>query len=482
MKESEFEQYLLELDKDNITSEDVLILALYDDVEPLILQRRVHKLQDRARELGVPVKRVDECLAALKNGLEQSAKKDKPAPCAFDGITISAVKQALNNLGITIQYNQLLKELEVHGLPEYYSSGNAANILPAYLKDYFKSQGVKGAARDTIIDYLECIADENRYNPLKDFFAVERWDGVNRFTELYKILGVTDSRYKDYIRKWMIQCVALGLNDEDNPVGAEGVLVLQGPQGLAKTSFFRILSPFPKWFVEGAVIDLRDKDSLIKAVGGFITELGELESTLKRDQPALKAFITSPQDKIRAPYARTAPTVPRRTSFCGTVNPKDYLRDNTGSRRFWTVPVTNIDKKTLFSLPRAWINQLWFQVYSLYCEDHNGFRLTDTEIKELQEANRQYEVTLPFEIEIMEKLDFSLPVEQWEWWKASEVKSVIVGNVSAVQVGKVLSKNLKSIRGDDGEVESPLIPFKNPRISRGYPEYFIPLKHSDYRW
>lgn len=58
-----------------------------------------------------------------------------------------------------------------------------------------------------------------------------------------------------------MQCVALGLNDESHPVGADGVLVLQGDQGLAKTSFFRIMSPFPRWFVEGAIIDMSNKDT-----------------------------------------------------------------------------------------------------------------------------------------------------------------------------------------------------------------------------
>ena len=226
-----------------------------------------------------------------------------------------------------------MKEAEVKGLPDCYSTENATNILPVYLMDYLKTCNFKGISQQIIDGHLNCIADQNRYNPVEELLKNGKWDGIDRIGEVYHILGVTLSKHQDYIRKWLIQCVALALNDDENPIGADGVLVLQGAQGIAKTSFFRILSPFPRWFVEGAVIDLKDKDTLLKALSGWLTELGELDSTLKREQSALKAFITSPDDRIRPPYARNFTRTPRRTSFCGTVNPEDYLRDETGSRR-----------------------------------------------------------------------------------------------------------------------------------------------------
>lgn len=223
------------------------------------------------------------------------------------------------------------------------------------------------------------------------------------------------------------------------------VLVLQGPQGLAKTSFFRIMAPFPRWFVEGAVVDMGSKDSLITALSGWITELGELDSTLKKEQMSLKAFVTRPEDRIRMPYAKRDSRTPRRTSFCGTVNPKDYLKDETGSRRFWTIPVTNIDKKALFSLRPEWVSQVWFQAYDMYKADRNFFRLDDEEIKELQSDNREFEAPLRYELEIREMLDYSIPISQWEWWRAGEIAKLISGNADAGKVGKALSRIAKTL-------------------------------------
>lgn len=387
-------------------------------------------------------------------------------------LTIETAKQALQELGLSLRYNQLLKEAEVFGLPDCYSIENAVNVLPVYLMDYLKACGYKGVSQQMIDGCLNCIADQNRYNPVLELLCSAPWDGIDRLPEIYRILGVGTSKHQTYIRKWLIQCVALALNDEEHPTGAEGVLVLQGSQGLAKTSFFRILSPSPRWFVEGAVIDLKDKDTLIKSLSGWLAELGELDSTLKREQSALKAFITSPEDRIRPPYGRTATRTPRRTSFCGTVNPDDYLRDETGSRRFWTVPVKAIDKKALFSLSREWINQLWFQAYSLYLDNPNGFRLTDAEMQQLQEDNRAFEIPLPCEMEIMEHLDFNLPVQQWEWWRSGELARYIDAK-DAVKVGRALRKIVASLN----ITPTSLYPDKNPRKMDGYPEYFIPLKH-----
>lgn len=388
-------------------------------------------------------------------------------------ISIGIVQKALDTLGISLRYNLLLKEADISGLPECYSAENAVSVLPVYLSDYLKSCGVKGVTVSNIKDCLTCIQDQNRYNPVLEMLESGKWDGQDRIQWLYEILGVSDSKYKVYIRKWLIQCVALALNELDRPIRAEGVLVLQGEQGLAKTSFFRMLSPFPRWFVEGQVIDLSNKDTLIQSLSGWICELGELDSTLKREQSALKAFITSPEDRIRIPYAPAATRAARRTSFCGTVNQKDYLRDETGSRRFWTIPVTHIDKRALFSIPRPWVIQLWFQIYELYKQNPNGFRLSDAEMKELQEDNLEFSVPLPYEIEIREMLDFSLPFDRWEWWKSSEIKTRLGGG-DAKAIGKALSNIVSTFS---------ILPSFTPsthfiKTVNGFTKYFLPLK----RW
>ncbi len=70
--------------------------------------------------------------------------------------------------------------------------------------------------------------------------------------------------------------------------------------------------------------------------------MGEIESTLKRDMARLKAFMTEKYDVYRIPFATSAMMRPRRTSFCFTCNPEYVLKDGD-NRRFWVVPVIDVD-------------------------------------------------------------------------------------------------------------------------------------------
>lgn len=386
---------------------------------------------------------------------------------AVNQVSIESTERALQELGITVRYNLLLKEVEVSGLPGCYSKENAAIVLPPFLIDYLKACGTKGITRQNVEAYLDCIADKNRYNPIKDYLLSGNWDGEDRLPEIYRILGVENERHQTYIKKWLIQCVAIGLNDGERPIGADGALVLQGEQGTGKTSFFRILAPFDRAFVEGAVIDMHIKDTQILATKGWITELGELDSTIKKEQMSLKAFITRTEDRIRMPYAKVETISRRRTSFCGTVNPADYLRDETGSRRFWTVPIEKIDKKRLFSLPREWINQLWFQTYHLYLQNPSGFRLTDEEMSALQEANHEFEQPLPYELEVLELLDYSIPRNEWEWWSAAQLAEKIGLKGEARAVGRAVSQIVKK-SGHPWE--------KDRRKLHGLYQFFVPVR------
>lgn len=425
---------------------------------------------------GKFVKEFDKALAVMDRAAKDYEKGlvewDKAQRQQNNRVSIDTVSTALRELGITLRYNQLLKEADIQGLPPQYSKQNAATVLPVYLMDYLREAGYEGVNPKTVDGCLACIADQNRYNPIQEYLLSGLWDGVDRFPEIYRILGVLDERHQTYIRKWFIQCVALGLNDDEHPVAADGILVLQGEQGLAKTSFFRIMSPFPQWFVEGAIIDMRDKDTQLRALGGWITELGELESTIKKEQTNLKAFVTLPEDRIRPPYAAKAAREARRTSFCGTVNPENFLKDETGSRRFWIIHLDYIDKKALFSLSREWVNQVWFQTYDLFRSSPTGYRLSDEEIKELQKRNRDFEEPLPYELEIKALLDLSLPVERWGWWRSVDLAKLLPGQPNdSRRIGRALSRVAKQCA--DGR-------FKYSRTLEGKPEYFIPLVNDTY--
>lgn len=166
------------------------------------------------------------------------------------------------------------------------------------------------------------------------------------------------------------------------------------------------------------------------------------DSTLKRDQSALKAFLTAKKDVFRMPYARSATKNPRRTSFCATVNPKEFLNDETGSRRYWVIDASNIDTARISALDEEWAIQLWRQVYeTLYLPHPQGFRLTRTEQNQLRVRDEAYVKPMAGEIEVLDKLDFDAPKSKWVWRRVSDFTEAIgAKSIGSVKIGKVLSK------------------------------------------
>lgn len=443
-----------------------------NDVSDLLEIKGAEALQEVAR------------LARETEEYNPGAEQDKqPMELEGENLSIDLLLAVLDHLGIKVWRDLIVKKTKITGMPREYSKGEALNTLPAYLLDWLTSRGVKRCTKERICDILGCIADRNRKNPFKDELIKGKWDGLDRVWEYYRILGVDQAKHQNLIRKWLIQVVAMGIKDEnDMRTGAEGILVFSGPQGIGKTSAFRLLLPVPEWFTEGVTLDLHNKDSVIGSTGGLITELGELDATLKKEQTEIKAFLTKPLDSYRLPYAASETDVTRRTSFCATVNDDKFLKDETGSRRFFTVPLTHIDKKTLFSLSAEWWWQLWFQVYALYKEAPKGFRLTDEERAQLERDNMGFQALLPFETEVREVLDWSLPVEKWEWWRASEFIP-FVQKASASQIGKVFARlyneSCKKRVGEEKAISSftPTNPAIRMKPGNGSTWYLLPKRH-----
>jgi len=260
--------------------------------------------------------------------------------------TIPNVVHLLASYGITVRYNTISKKLKIivpgsSGIPE-----NADNVA---LYEIISLANLCGMATGQIPNFVEAVGDRNPSNPVAEWITRKHWDGVNRLDAFYDTLvereGYPKPLKEMLMYRWLISCVAAALK----PSGfrCRGVLTLQGPQSIGKTAWVNALVP-DEILRESAVkldhhLDANNKDSLVTAISHWIVEIGELDSSFKKDTARLKGFITSDRDKVRRPYGRADSEYPRRTVFCATVNDHDFLVDMTGNSRWWTIPVTKID-------------------------------------------------------------------------------------------------------------------------------------------
>lgn len=317
-------------------------------------------------------------------------------------ITISGVREYLKQIGVTVRYNETTRKSEILGIDNY-NNNYIVNSLPIIIYDQLNLMYEKCPKSD-VQDFLRVILMDNAYNPALEIIESGKWDGTDRLPELFQIMRIADNDRlsKTLVFKWIWQNLSM-LRNNRGEFGADGLLVLQGAQGIGKTSFARKMALKNEFFGEGLQLDLRDKDTVIQAVSCWIGELGEIESTFKSDISALKAFISRATDKYRVPYGRTAEDNPRRTSFIGTCNSDEYLIDETGNRRYWTVPIPErIDLDALAAFDTL---QLYLQIDEQYARNNvQGFRLKPDEITQLAERNGQHEKQLKGEFEIRDIL------------------------------------------------------------------------------
>jgi len=288
-----------------------------------------------------------------------------------------------------VRFNRFRNVIEVHGEP--LSDRKEIEIL-RWLDQVYMLNATPANVHNGVVG--ASVAFE--YHPLQEYLSSVRnaWDGNQRAaTWLCDYLGVDDTPLTQAIAsRFLVACVARAFAELPKGAKVDTTLILVGKQGARKSSALAALIG-REWFSDSP-IDLRNPKEAMQGLGGiWLHEFAELDSISPRDITTVKAFLTAQVDKYRPAYGRNTVEVARQCVFAGTTNNEggDFLRDPTGSRRFWPVQVGAVDVDGLESVR----DQLWGEAVAMY-QAGVAWWLTEPEAEDLATHNLQFQSSDPW--------------------------------------------------------------------------------------
>lgn len=188
------------------------------------------------------------------------------------------------------------------------------------------------------------VAQGQKFHPVHDYLRKCTWDGLHRLDSMLSAyFGAEQSPYTAAVgARWLISAVA---RVYDPGCKADHAPIFEGKQGTRKSTAVSVL--FSPWFAEDLGGDIGSKDAALQIAGRWCIELAELDSLERSEVSRIKAWISRRTDRYRPPYGKLPIDQPRQCVFAGTVNRDDYLRDETGGRRFWPIRCATIDVEGL---------------------------------------------------------------------------------------------------------------------------------------
>jgi predicted P-loop ATPase len=375
-----------------VIGDGATILPLEDAPDPKMLEV---KAVDGARlSIVIGAVSVDEAMRALKqeNGPLKRNKEGRPYASKLNVRTVLTI---LPMFAESFRMNELTNEIEVtkekpwHALtpPAPCASGLWIPEDNTRLEMFIDRWLDFRPSEQQVIAVVTELAQLQSYHPVRVRLRSLEWDGARRIDSwLPAYLGAADTNYTRLVgRLWLIAAVARVMQPGCK---CDYSLILQGKQGVGKSSVFAILALNTEWHTE-SVFDLANKDAVLQVERAWIVDFSELDVLRRVEMNRAKSFLTARFDSIRRPYAKTVVRIPRQCIFGGTTNSDTFVRDETGGRRFWPVPIHSVNFEAL----ERDAPQLWAEAVCAFDEGAKWHPTREEEARFILPAQQSIQVT-----------------------------------------------------------------------------------------
>lgn len=246
-----------------------------------------------------------------------------------------------------------------------------------------------GPKKSDTRDAIKSVANHRHFNPIKDYLQGLTWDGIPRLAGgMYEgaamphaaaeYLGAPpDAIFGTFLTKWHVSAVARIMRPGCK---ADCMLIVEGLQGRMKSTYLRMMATINghEYFADG-IGDITNKDSIMLMAGCWIIENAELAGFSRPELGHIKAWLSRTTDRYIPKFESEPREIPRSFVVSGTHNPsgQGYLKDPTGNRRFWPLPVERVDINRV----KADRDQIWAEAVALYEAGQEWWLTPDEEVE-----------------------------------------------------------------------------------------------------
>jgi predicted P-loop ATPase len=233
-------------------------------------------------------------------------------------------------------------------------------VVRKLIRDQFKFD----PGKDCTWDALNLLCRENSFHPILDEFNGGKWDGskwdrkARVGTMLVDYFGAPDTPFVCAVSE--IVMVASVRRIRHPGTKFDTMTVLESSEGKNKSSAIATLYGREN-FTDQAILGARDKEVMENLHGKWVHESADLDGMRRAEVAKVKAQLSRETDRARPAFGRALVEFPRTIVQWGTTNDHQYLRSQTGNRRFFPIPVGRID---IAALKRD-RDQLWAEANCL---------------------------------------------------------------------------------------------------------------------
>lgn len=258
--------------------------------------------------------------------------------CTNAGVAITA-------MGISCRKDLFHEKMMVGGQPIQQWAGDLSDDVVAVIRKLIRFRFGFDPNKANTTDACIQLCLEHQFDPVCDYLDGLQWDGQPRLdTWMQRYLSAADTELNRTIGR--LALVAAVRRARQPGTKFDQIIVLEGVEGKGKSTAIEIMAGREN-FSDQKILGLTDKEQQEAITGIWLYEIAELTGMRRAETDHVKAFASRTVDRARPAYGRFRVDRPRRAICFATTNDDEYLKSETGNRRFWPVVTGQIDLEGL---------------------------------------------------------------------------------------------------------------------------------------